>query len=341
MRHVVLVTEDDRVIDFFQPLRRSRKFSFEVMKYREWSKSDDHAFCYLDISSLKQRQLESELRALSRANHPWGIVDPEGIVDDVAALFHRGAGDYIDLRREFSFKTARVRRAVDFFTHLRGEEFPEKSKKSEDLSPSKVVKNQRGVGSKSTDFAQPSISWEHVKKNGEYSFSFLYVELLPSGDWKGKSGDSHKEQMQTAFHDVVAERVAGFGGKIWMWNEWTGLVLFPFDGKNCDAVVPGIRLLLNRVLISIEGGAFQTVLNFKLALHVGSTTYRERGQTGTIISDDVNFIFHLGVKKAEANTLYLTDTSYPLISKGLHPLFQEGEVFEGHRIYHMASPFHR
>jgi hypothetical protein len=145
--------------------------------------------------------------------------------------------------------------------------------------------------------------------------------------------------MQAAFHDALNRRVEDFDGKIWMWNEWTGLILFPYDGKKCDAVLPAMRLILNRVLFSIEEGDFQAVLSYKLALHIGSTLYRRRGQTGTILSDDVNFIFHLGVKKTEADSLYLSEAAYAQISKRLYPLFEERGRFEGYQTYRMVSPF--
>lgn len=383
MKHIVLVTESEDVSTFFRPLGRSRKYSFQIMSYKEWRSCDEAAFCYLDVKTLKKKQLEAEIRSLEKRELPWGIVDPEGKIDDVASFFHRGAGDFIDLRRDLCFKVERVGRALDFFEKYMGDgDSPSGSGKSTGSTKSTDSAKQTGsaklsgsgksrgraettgkaktVGKPETagpagnagpqappapkkihikKLAPPSISWDRVKENSEYSFCFLFVELLPSGEWKGKSGASHQEQMQTAFQDAVTRRVEDFDGKIWMWNEWTGLVLFPFDGKKCDAIVPGIRLLLNRVLLSIEGGDFQTVLNYKLALHVGSTRYRRRGQTGTIVSDDVNFIFHLGVKKADANSLYLSESAYFRISERLYPLFQEKGVFEGHQVYRAGSPF--
>jgi len=333
MKNIVLVTENDRVAAFFQPLRRSRTYCFTVMSYSEWRSSGEEAFCYFDVSSLKRRQLDSEIRALRNRDLPWGIVDPDGTVEDMAAMFHRGAGDFIDLRRDLTFRVNRVRRAVEFYhsTRKQGDLPADSHNKSPCTPPPGKIRLKK--------LAPPSISWDRVKENGEYSFSFLYVELLPSGEWKGKSGDFHKEQMQTAFHDAISRRADDFDGRVWMWNEWTGLVLFPFDGKKCDAGVLGVRLLLNRVLLSLEGGDFQTVLNYKLALHIGSTLYRERGRTGTIVSDDVNFIFHLGVKKTEANSLYLSDTAHSMISQRLHSLFHERGDFEGHGTYRMVSPF--
>jgi hypothetical protein len=324
MKRIVLVTENERVSAFFEPLERSRKYSFRRMSYAEWQKCSEEALCYLDVTALKQKQLEKEIQSLGERELPWGIVDPGGNIDDIAMFFHRGAGDYIDLRRELSFKVERIARVLDFFHRNRRDG----DRKAFSGAPNGNKKQ-----------APPSVSWDQVKENMEYSFCFLFVELLPSGEWKGKSGVSHQKKMQAAFHDALNRRVEDFDGKIWMWNEWTGLILFPYDGKKCDAVLPAMRLILNRVLFSIEEGDFQAVLSYKLALHIGSTLYRRRGQTGTILSDDVNFIFHLGVKKTEADSLYLSEAAYAQISKRLYPLFEERGRFEGYQTYRMVSPF--
>jgi hypothetical protein len=145
--------------------------------------------------------------------------------------------------------------------------------------------------------------------------------------------------MQSAFHDMIESHAGRYKGKIWMWNEWKGLLLFPYDGKECEASVLAIRLLINRLILSIEGGPYHTLLNYKIAMHIGSTVYQERGNTGTIVADDINFIFHLGSKYAEPNRLYMTSQVRDTIHSDLQILFQPEGQFEGQSIYTFDSSF--
>lgn len=123
-----------------------------------------------------------------------------------------------------------------------------------------------------------------------------------------------------------------------MWSEYGGLVLFPFDGKNCDAVLTAYRMCLNRTIISAEEFDFDTLLSYRIALHIGNTLYRPRGKTGSIIADSVNFIFHLGHQFAQPGEFCLTSTVFPYVPKGLESSFVDSGVFEGYRVYRMRRP---
>jgi hypothetical protein len=122
---------------------------------------------------------------------------------------------------------------------------------------------------------------------------------------------------------------------IWMWSDWGGVILFPFDGSNSAPIFLAARLMINRPLISIEELRVDSIVDYRLALHVGNTVYNTRGDTGTIISEDLNFFFHLGKRRVEANSLYVTEAAYPQIPQGLQPLFTRQEVFEGSGLYRM------
>ena len=221
----------------------------------------------------------------------------------------------------------RLRRVLDFAEKLGAFESPQS------------IGGELNVEKKRTHSADLAQSWDGVKNRGTYTFCFFFIELIPSSDWQGRASDSHQEKMRDAFHDLVEAKVKEYDGRIWMWNEWGGVVLFPFDGESCPAVELGMRMLLNRVILSLEGGPFHGILEYRMAFHIGSSQYKTRGQTGDIISDDVNFIFHLGKKKAAPGALYLSDSVYEILNPRQRSLFEEDGSFEGHASFKMSSPF--
>lgn len=123
-----------------------------------------------------------------------------------------------------------------------------------------------------------------------------------------------------------------------MWNEYGGVALFPFETTTCRPVYTAIRMVLNRLIISCEEFPFSTLINYRLALHLGETPYHERGNTGTIVSDTVNFIFHLGQKFAKPGQLYITKEILDRMNGGFRDLFLEEGIFEHRTIYRMRSP---
>ena len=74
---------------------------------------------------------------------------------------------------------------------------------------------------------------------------------------------------------------------------------------------------------------------FTCAVHHGSTEFAAPGKTGTIVSDAVNFIFHLGAKCAQAGRLTLSsDVDRSIIPAPLRELFVDAGAFEGRTLMH-------
>lgn len=326
MTKVVLISDRKQPKAAFKPISKTKKFRFEHISWERWlfreTESNNQLF-YFDIDTFTDSEVKSLLNQAQQLHSPWAIIDNHDSVEDVAELFHKGCRDYINCERLGTVKVKRIQKVLDFHLQILAGVTSEPAQKTQ-----------------SDSLAAPAaLNWKSVVPGREYTFCFMYIELLPSKEWSKKSGDSHQEQMQSAFHDLIESRVAPYEGQIWMWNEWGGLVLFPFDGKKSDVTVLATRLLLNRVLLSIEGGPFHTLINYKIALHLGSAPYQERGKTGKIVSDDVNFIFHLGVKYAEPNRLYLTAQVRDAIDNDLKSILEPDGDFEDKSLYILDSPF--
>jgi hypothetical protein len=125
---------------------------------------------------------------------------------------------------------------------------------------------------------------------------------------------------------------------VWMWMDFCGLVLIPFDGERCEAVLSCLRMVMNRAITSVEDCELGMLLSFRIALHIGNTVYRARGDTGSIISDSINSIFHLGQKFARPGHYLLTENVEPFIPSGVRDLFKGEGVYEGRMIYRFALP---
>ncbi len=327
MKTVLLVSGNPEVQSIFKPISNSKKFKFETVTWDEWraeKKLTNGHLVYLDISGLSEAEMNRYFKKVQSLHSPWGVVDRENRITDVAGLFHDGVCDYIDTNCLDSVKVKRIQQVWSFH---------------DQRSPNSSTQTPPAKASAGARSGELSRSWNNVVPGREYTFSFMYIELLPSKEWSKKAADSHQEQMQSAFHDMVESHASEYNGRVWMWNDWGGVVLFPFDGTKCQAAVLATRLLLNRVILSIEGGPFQTLLDYKIALHIGDTVYQQRGKTGTIVSDDVNFIFHMGAKFAEPNRVYATSKVRNAIQTELHSIFKPLGAFEGQQIFGLDSPF--
>jgi hypothetical protein len=82
---------------------------------------------------------------------------------------------------------------------------------------------------------------------------------------------------------------------------------------------------------------FDIIPSYRVALHIGATTYHTRGQTGRIVSDSVNTIFHLGRKFTRPGHFCMTETAVPYIPAGIRQYFVPAGRFEGHEITRMRQ----
>jgi len=78
---------------------------------------------------------------------------------------------------------------------------------------------------------------------------------------------------------------------------------------------------------------FNQIIRYRIAMHIGNTVYQPRGKTGTIISDCINSLFHLGQKYTDEDGLFITENIYSFLNEKTKKLFIKVKPFEGRQIY--------
>jgi hypothetical protein len=227
MMELFIYSDSEAVRELFRGINRSKHYRTTFLPREELREA---AFCtmdgvliYLDLSGHDRRSFRKEIRFLASHGCAWGVADPDGIVDDPAELFHLGASDYLSpVQMKERIKTARIHRVVEF----RGE-ILETERESSELSSEYLPQGVQLIPS-GTD-------WSAVRKGQEYTFFFLYIELLPGEEWKVKSGDQNRQDIQARFEQFVRRRVTSANGEIWMWSEWGGVVLFGWTAWSTTA----------------------------------------------------------------------------------------------------------
>lgn len=273
---------------------------------------------YLDASSFEGPSLSRALAAaLKRGGIAAGVMDPKGTLSDVAQLFHSGAADYIgkDMLKA-GVSAARFDAAASFAGAAGG-----------------CAEAQPGP---SVPFS--GSDWKGVVSGREYMFCFLFVELDRVGSLKAAQFGGQGANPAELFLQFIESQLKGSGGKMWMWSDFGGVILFPFDGKRCPVIEPLFRLVLNRTLFSAEESLATTALSFRAAVHIGSTRFRDRGETGKIVSDSVNFIFHLGQKRAQPGCAYVTREVIDLFPDALGAFFDSDGSYESRELFVMKRP---
>jgi len=274
---------------------------------------------YADFSGMAQPAVKKNISALASLNRVFGILDPRGSFDDPASFFHAGASDYAGKALcKSGIDSARIKKIYEF--GKRNLELP-----AEEEPPIKFTCPVSGN------------DWKKITSGKEYTFCLMYIELDEQKEIKKRFPGAAIEEFTRRFLAFVEDSVSEINGKVWMWADLGGLILLPFDGQNCPAIFKGFNLMLNRRIMSFENFDYDMLFSYRIAIHIGSTVYQSRGDTGKIVSDSVNSIHHLKQNFAEPGNMYITEDVQRFIPAGFEDFFLKAGTYEGREIYRLRQ----
>jgi len=320
---IIIFSDNNEVKKNFLRWGKSQKFAIRIFSCADIKASlrslGGASFVYIDISHLDSNLINNILGYLShQKKYGFGIIDPRGNVKDPSMLFYQGASDYIGKKLlEEGLTKERLKKALNFPSNLK----------------TKLVK------SPPIEHYLPSgRDWKRIRTGQEYTFCLMYIELDNQNVLREKFADNQLKYIMNTFEKVVKRAVFEAEGRIWICNNFGGLLLFPFDGESCKVCVVCLRLMISRNIISVEDFNLNYLISYHIVLHIGNTVYRGKGETGTIVSGSINSIFHIGKRFARPGNMYITSEVYECLPVSLKGCFISGGNFEGLNIFKLKLP---
>lgn len=287
---------------------------------RSGRKKAPESFVYLDAEGLDtDRVLDlgsrlGEFRCLG-----WGVLDRGGSVDDPARLFFAGARDYVGPK---PLKAAASRIAQQ----------AKPTRHQARFDADRVAKALAAAGlifQAETQIHSHFLGWDRLEEGTGVVVRFCYAALANQLELLERIGEKRLFKLREDFAAFLAPWAAECGGIVWI-REGTGnLLLFPPVDEGINPVLAAFRLLLDRALVGYEVFRLETPLSFRFAFHSGRTMWRKPGSTGDVVSEDVNFIFHLGARASPDGVIVVTESAESLVPACLRDLFASGGDYEG------------
>ena len=288
---------------------------------------DDQA--YLDISGLSETEIKKALGQLKKNAAFWGIIDPKGTAPDPSAFFFDGASDYIGPGLlKSGLHNKRFAEALSFAAGKHDTE-----KETDTIGKKKTRKLPAGKFG----------GWKSIRAGTQEFFFFLFVGVAGKPNLHSLVGEAAFKVIMNRVRDVLRQSLREADALLWMETEETSLFLVPPRLPNCKAAIEAaLKLILNCRLIAMEKLGLKVPVEFTIALHYGKTVFEAPGETGDIISEPVNYIFHLGAKKAEPGRLTISDdVGKGAIPEGILNIFKPAGIYEGIPIYHSRRFIYR
>jgi hypothetical protein len=291
---------------------------------------------YIDISGLSDTEIKKTMTQIKKIcnNSHWGIIDPKGSIKDSALLFFEGANDYLG---PGILKAAKGIDAKHFKEALQWRGAMSNIPAS--------AGDGNSAASDGTGFLKSGIKlpapkafpgWKKMTTGKIMPFYLLYCSLQGKFPLDSRLEEKTVAQIHKRFLSLLSGYMQEGDGLLWMNTGKDCLFLFPPRAQCAEAAVKAcIGMIISAPLFVLETFGISFPANFIFAMHYGTITYEPPGKTGTIVSDAVNSIFHLGAKKAEPGRLTvsgeLPDVSIP---ESLQDLFVPAGEYEGRKIWH-------
>ncbi|MDR2072894.1 MAG: hypothetical protein LBP60_05640 [Spirochaetaceae bacterium] len=300
---------------------------FSGLKDLSKHKAQEGDISYLDLSGLTAADAKKTATQLKKRckDTPWGIIDPRGSSKDPALWFFAGASDYLGPGALAGVDPKRLSAAALW-----------RQGPQEDSAREK--RPGAGIGLPKTGIKLPGgriPGWKEIPTGKLMPFYLLYCSLQGKNNLTTRFGEEAYSQLHKRFLAHLSQSFQKAEGLVWMDSGKDCLMLIPPKTKNAEeAVVACIRLLLSVPIITIETLNLNVPVNFIFALHYGAVKYKPPGKTGTVVSDAVNFIFHLGTKQAESGRLTISgEIPDNTIPKALEDWFVSAGEYEGRQIW--------
>ncbi len=293
------------LIDILKTLDKDTRVLTEGDVVKQISSAHEQALVFVEW--VKDETLNQKLlRALmKRPAKTWAILDPYGLQQDPASLFHLGAFDYLgpEFKKQLPEK-ARLKKALGWA----GWE-PEVKPRIQmaDFDPVKPLMGK------------------------DYRFCFLLVDFYKPENLRNQLGDKGVALFRNRYKNFLEKLCQDNGGVLWIQQEFTFLVAF--SPKSIEmAVFVGLKLLLSRSLHCIEVFDLRFFVDLRVSMHIGTAPWQPPGRTGQVVSDSINSLFHLGMKRTPANAFSITEDCRDLLPPKVKNLFQNVGEYEGRQI---------
>jgi len=182
---------------------------------------------YIDASSFASKDFLKAIAPLLKRNDLClGIIDPKDAIVDVAELFHKGAADYLGKDLIKKGISAKRIEAVHSFK--------------------KPVFNESAPAA-SSSYIFSGRDWKNVKQGKDYTFCMMFIELDRLHEAKTSTFGDGQKNPSDIFSKFIDQQIESTIGKVWIWHDFGGVILFPFDGNRCDALLPALQALKEAV----------------------------------------------------------------------------------------------
>jgi class 3 adenylate cyclase len=170
-------------------------------------------------------------------------------------------------------------------------------------------------------------NWGCLKDGREYDITVVSLDIVGNSARVRKLGTPRVEKLYFTLWNLLREKLVSVDGRIWSWAGDGGLVAFALRDHAARAVRFAIELQSTMPVFNLSESGSPTG-DIALRLGIDSGRVKFCIETGTIVSDVINYAAHLEKSSTLPGTVSIAKSVYDTLPRRLASIFRFGGIFE-------------
>jgi class 3 adenylate cyclase len=170
-------------------------------------------------------------------------------------------------------------------------------------------------------------NWGCLKDGREYEVTVASLDIVGNSAKVRKLGTRKMEKLYATLWRFLREKLSAVDGRIWSWAGDGGILAFALKDHRTRAVRFAIELQSTVPVFNLSASGSPTA---DIALRVGIDSGRVKFsiETGSIVSDVINYAAHLEKSAALPGTVAISRSIFDTLPQRLASVFRFGGIFE-------------
>ena len=177
-----------------------------------------------------------------------------------------------------------------------------------------------------------STNWGSLVNDQKYDIAVVMIETFLQKEIEAKYSKAAIEDIYLQVKLEAKKMAQLFGGKLWLWHNNFGVLVFHFGDYIDCACLAGISFYHNFFLFCVEQLKLREIFHFKIGLNEGYGIFNNKN-TENITSHVINTLSHLTKKHTKDCCFNITGNTYKKLNKRLLPHFHNTGTFDNNKIY--------
>ncbi len=183
-------------------------------------------------------------------------------------------------------------------------------------------------------------NWGSLRDGRSYPISIASIDIADNSQLVRKNGMRKVRKLYFRFRQLLDEKLRKYNGRVWNWSGDGGIVAFTFKNHEIRAVQFAFEL---QRTLPIFNSFTERGIDAELAIRIGIDAGKLRfaNDTGSIVSEVINFAAHLEKQSTPAGQISVSNTVYAALPPRLAAAFSVEAAFEGRAVRRVPTRLDR